>query len=173
MKNIVKIIASIVATIFFAIACSDDDEAPINGQIIKGVIKLSGDETSQVGTSLSVGNIALGIAGNKRTVTLTDKNTPIVDTGPLPDDPENNFIIVGLDLGDKATDDVEKGLSINISVDGTDYKYACDRPFLGDFTDCGADFYIDFDVKEIVFDSTTVVNTKTESILTLYGTVTW
>ncbi|WP_194526407.1 hypothetical protein [Zobellia roscoffensis] len=153
----------------------DDDDEETSDSF--GTITLSGDETSDVGTTLVVGHLKAGLTqltGNERTVIITDENTPISEEeGPEPNDVGNNFIIVGLDLGDKATQDAERGLSINISVDGTDYKYACAIPIVSGFINCGEDFHIDFEKKEIIFSETKVINTKTESVLTMDGTITW
>ncbi|MFC4094635.1 hypothetical protein [Euzebyella saccharophila] len=139
-------------------------------------IELSGDETSKVGNELVVGHIAVGltqVTGNERTVILSDVHTPIGEDGPEPQDVENNFIIVCLDLGDQATEQADRALSINISVDGNDYKYACASPAAGTFIECGDDFSIDFEEKEIVFIETTVVNTDNNNMITLSGTVKW
>lgn len=142
-----------------------------------GTITLSGDETSEIGESLTVGHIGVGLTqftGNERTVILTDSNTPISEEeGPVPEDLENNFIIVGLDLGDQATADADRALSINISVGGTDYKYACASPTVGTFIACGDGLSIDFDKKEMVFDDTKVANTSSGKTITMNGTINW
>ncbi|MGS0526879.1 hypothetical protein ACU8V7_18755 [Zobellia nedashkovskayae] len=41
------------------------------------------------------------------------------------------------------------------------------------FLDCGSNYSIDFDKKEVIFSETTVINTKTNAILTMNGTVLW
>ena len=147
-----------------------------NAEVPENRIELSGDETSQVGNELIVGHIAVGltqVTGNERTVILSDILTPIGEDGPEPQDVENNFIIVCLDLGDQATEQADRALSINISVDGSDYKYACASPSVGTFIECGDDFEIDFEEKEIVFKETTVVNTDNNNRIRLSGTVEW
>ncbi|MBC6999940.1 hypothetical protein [Cytophaga sp. FL35] len=153
-----------------------DNDEDGNAEAPENRIELSGDETSKVGNELIVGHIAVGltqVTGNERTVILSDILTPIGEDGPEPEDVENNFIIVCLDLGDQATEQADRALSINISVDGTDYKYACASPSVGTFIDCGDDFEIDFEQKVIVFKETTVVNTDNNNMITLSGTVEW
>ncbi|SHJ84447.1 hypothetical protein [Pseudozobellia thermophila] len=154
---------------------STDDDDGANDHY--GTIELSGDETSEIGESLTVGHIGIGLSqltGNERTIVLTDSNTPISEEeGPQPNDLENNFVIVALDLGDQATEVADRALSINISVDGTDYKYACASPVVGTFIACGDGFYIDFDKKQMVFDDAQIANTTTKKVLTLKGTITW
>ena len=142
-----------------------------------GTIELSGDETSDVGTELVVGHIAVGradLTGTDKSVILTDENTEITEEGPEPKNLDKGFILIGGDdLNTNGTTSSEKDISMVIFIDGEEYRFGCAVPNSGNFIDCGADYNIDFDKKEIVFKETTVVNTDTEVTLTMNGTITW
>ena len=142
-----------------------------------GTIELSGDETSDVGTELVVGHIAVGradLTGTDKSVILTDENTEITEEGPEPKNLDKGFILIGGDdLNANGTTSSEKDISMVIFIDGEEYRFGCAVPNSGNFIDCGADYNIDFDKKEIVFKETTVVNTDTEVTLTMNGTITW
>ena len=142
-----------------------------------GTIELSGDETSDVGTELVVGHIAVGradLTGTDKSVILTDENTEITEEGPEPKNLDKGFILIGGDdLNADGTTSSEKDISMVIFIDGEEYRFGCAVPNSGNFIDCGADYNIDFDKKEIVFKETTVVNTDTEVTLTMNGTITW
>ncbi|SIS99055.1 hypothetical protein SAMN05421766_106135 [Zobellia uliginosa] len=160
------------------VACSSNSEEAdeTNTPTTYGTIQLSGEETGKIGSSLQVGHIAIGrsdLTGHAKTVILTDNNTKIDKNGPVPSDLKNNFIIIGLDLGEASTSSASRSLSMNITVDGTEYKHACASPNFGSFMDCGSDYRIDFDKKEVLFSETTVINTKTDAVLTMNGTVKW
>nr|MUH41676.1 hypothetical protein [Zobellia laminariae] len=138
---------------------------------------MSGDETSDVGTELVVGHIAVGradLTGTDKSVILTDENTEITEEGPEPKNLDKGFILIGGDdLNANGTTSSEKDISMVIYIDGEEYRFGCAVPNSGNFIDCGADYNIDFDKKEIVFKETTVVNTDTEVTLTMNGTITW
>ncbi|MUH37201.1 hypothetical protein D9O36_15220 [Zobellia amurskyensis] len=142
-----------------------------------GTIELSGDETSDVGTELVVGHIAVGradLTGTEKSVILTDENTEITEEGPEPKNLDKGFVLIGGDdLNTDGTTSAEKDISMVIFIDGEEYRFGCAVPNSGNFIDCGADYNIDFDKKEIVFKETTVVNTDTEVTLTMNGTITW
>ncbi|WP_289040884.1 hypothetical protein [uncultured Zobellia sp.] len=142
-----------------------------------GTIELSGDETSDVGTELVVGHIAVGradLTGTEKSVILTDENTPITEEGPEPKNLDKGFVLIGGDdLNAGGTTSAEKDISMVIFIDGEEYRFGCSVPSSGNFIDCGADYNIDFDKKEMVFNETTVVNTETKVTLTMNGTITW
>ncbi|WP_400073925.1 hypothetical protein [Zobellia russellii] len=142
-----------------------------------GTIELSGDETSDVGTELVVGHIAVGradLTGTEKSVILTDENTPITEEGPEPKNLDKGFVLIGGDdLNAGGTTSAEKDISMVIFIDGGEYRFGCSVPSSGNFIDCGADYNIDFDKKEMVFNETTVVNTETKVTLTMNGTITW
>ena len=142
-----------------------------------GTIELSGDETSDVGTELVVGHIAVGradLTGTEKSVILTDENTPITEEGPEPKNLDKGFVLIGGDdLNAGGTTSAEKDISMVIFIDGEEYRFGCSVPSGGNFIDCGADYNIDFDKKEMVFNETTVVNTETKVTLTMNGTITW
>ena len=152
----------------------EEEETTINNF---GTIELSGDETSDVGTELVVGHIAVGradLTGTDKSVILTDENTEITEEGPEPKNLDKGFILIGGDdLNANGTTSSEKDISMVIFIDGEEYRFGCAVPNSGNFIDCGADYNIDFDKKEIVFKETTVVNTDTEVTLTMNGTITW
>ena len=142
-----------------------------------GTIELSGDETSDVGTELVVGHIAVGradLTGTEKSVILTDENTPITEEGPEPKNLDKGFVLIGGDdLNAGGTTSAEKDISMVIFINGEEYRFGCSVPSGGNFIDCGADYNIDFDKKEMVFNETTVVNTETKVTLTMNGTITW
>ncbi len=142
-----------------------------------GTIELSGDETSDVGTELVVGHIAVGradLTGTEKSVILTDENTPITEEGPEPKNLDKGFVLIGGDdLNAGGTTSAEKDISMVIFINGEEYRFGCSVPSSGNFIDCGADYNIDFDKKEMVFNETTVVNTETKVTLTMNGTITW
>lgn len=141
-----------------------------------GTIQLSGDETADVGTTLTVGHIAVGredLTGTTKSVILTDIDTPITEEGPEPANLKNGFIIAGGDdLNTVSTDGAQKDISMIIFIDDQEYRFVCSVP-AGTFIDCGEDYNIDFENKTMIFDSTTVINTDTQKVLTLDGSVSW
>ncbi|MBG47218.1 MAG: hypothetical protein CML05_18395 [Pseudozobellia sp.] len=141
-----------------------------------GVIQLSGEETSEVGTSLTVGHIDVGredLTGTIKSVILTDENTPITEEGPEPANLNNGFILIGGDdLDTVSNDGALKDISMIIFIDGKEYRFACSVPS-GTFIDCGEKYDIDFENKTMVFDSTTVANTETQKVLILDGSISW
>ena len=144
---------------------------------ILAVIQLSGDEAVIMGDSLIVGHIAVGrgdLTGTTKSVILTDVNTPITDEGPAPESLEKGFVLIGGDdLPGSADGGAEKDISMVIFIDSVEYRFGCGVPPSGNFINCGLDYNIDFDKKEIVFDSTTVNNTETQAVLILDGIVNW
>ncbi|WP_209405377.1 hypothetical protein [Pseudozobellia sp. WGM2] len=155
----------------------EDEVGEENSTDILGTITLTGDETSDVGTSLEVAHIAVGradLTGTTKSVILTDENTPITEEGPDPKNFNKGFVLIGGDDLDTLSDDgVVKDISMVIFIDSVEYRFGCSVPPGGTFTDCGEAYNINFEEKEMVFDSTTVSNTETGVILTLDGTIRW
>lgn len=141
-----------------------------------GTIQLSGDETADVGTTLTVGHIAVGredLTGTTKSVILTDVNTPITEEGPAPPNLKNGFILIGGDdLDTLSSDGALKDISMIIFIDDLEYRFACSVP-ADTFIDCGEDYDIDFENKTMVFDSTIVANTETQKVLVLDGNISW
>lgn len=152
-----------------------EDETSTNSNF--GVIQLSGDETSAVGDSLVVAHIAVGradLTGTVKSVILTDENTEITEEGPSPKKLDKGFVLIGGDdLNSEGNTDAEKDISMVIFIDGIEYRFGCSVPSGGKFMDCGADYKIDFEKKEMIFDNTTVSNTETQVTLTLDGIIKW
>ncbi len=159
------------------IGCSNNDDNATNDNNAKGTILLSGDDTSDVGTTLIVGDIAEGrtdLTGTQDSIIIVEEGTTISDDpAPFPpgdprnieifnrSDPDNGFVIVVKD----------GAVSMSIVVQGVPYTHACDSEF-NIFTDCGS-LDIDLNENKVIFIDTTVENTDTGAILTLNGTVTW
>ncbi|VXB49326.1 conserved hypothetical protein [Maribacter litoralis] len=150
------------------------DIVPINETT--GTIILSGVETSELGTALSIGNIEVAntaLTGTDKSVILLSDNISVSDNEFVYDDDQNGFVIVAADFSAGGSTSVEKTISMTIVKNGVEYRHACSTPNLNIFTDCGENFRIDFDGNTVIFDNTTVINTDNDSILTLDGTVTW
>ncbi len=163
--------------IFLVLACSNNSDDDLDNNNAQGTIQLSGDDTSDVGTTLIVGDVAEGradLTGTEDSIVIVNAGTVISDDpAPFPpgdprntdifitDDPENGFVIV-VGAG---------GISMSIVVDGIPYRHACISGF-DTFIDCGS---LDLALGEnrVVFNDSTVENTETGVILTLNGTVTW
>ncbi|WP_276165876.1 hypothetical protein [Zobellia alginiliquefaciens] len=145
-------------------------------QSILGEIVLSGKETKNLGTTLKVGNLAIGRSNRKvkgKTIILTDRHTKINENGPIPNDRPNNFIIIGLDIEASKICNASRSLSMNITVDGMEYKHSRTPANYKAYTNCSSDFKIDFTNKKITFIETKITNTKTDAVLTINGTITW
>jgi len=165
--------------LLLVIGCSnsDNDNNVNNDNDAKGTILLSGDDTSEVGTTLIVGDIAEGradLTGTEDSIIIVEEGTTISDDpAPFPpgdprnvavfntSDPNNGFVIVVKD----------GAISMNIIVEGVPYTHACESEF-NIFTGCGS-LDMNLNENEVVFNNSTVENTETGTILTLNGTVTW
>jgi len=174
MKNLCK---AHFLIFLLVIGCSNTDNSTNNDNNAEGVILLSGVDTSEVGTTLVVGDIAEGrkdLTGIEDSIIIVEEGTTISDDpAPFPpgdprnvevfkgNDPNNGFVIV---IG-------ANSISMSIVVNGIPFWYACVSGF-NTFIDCGS---VDLDLSEnkIVFNNSTVENTETGAILTLNGTVTW
>ncbi|MEO9892731.1 hypothetical protein [Aurantibacter sp.] len=166
------------STFFLIFGCGSDDstEEEIISNGAHGNITLSGDETSELGTSLSVVNIEVAnasLTGTDKSVILLSENIAVVDNEFVYDDDQNGFVIVAADFSTGGSADIDSSISMTIIKDGVEYRHACSSPYLNFFTACGDGFGIDFDSKSVTFDSTTVINTEDDTILTMDGTITW
>jgi len=165
--------------LLLVIGCSNSD----NGNNVdidtnaKGTILLSGEDTSEVGTTLIVGDIVEGrvdLTGIEDSIIIVEEGATISDDpAPFPpgdprnvavfnrSDPNNGFVIVVKD----------GAISMSIVVESLPYTHACDSEF-NIFTNCGS---LDLILNEnkVIFTDTTVENTDTGAILTLNGTITW
>ena len=142
-----------------------------------GVITLSGDDTSIVGTQLDTGYVGSSLAAELQPdyITIVDKASSVTFTPPnvlTPNiaDPSNGFVMV---IMDDSPGSGTKGISMSIIVAGTKLDYACTTP-VATFIECGINA-IDLDIanKTVTFDNATVTNTDTGTILTIDGTLTW
>jgi len=178
MKNLYK------TQLFFlflvlVIGCSnsDDDNNTNNDNDANGIILLSGDDTSEVGTTLVVGDIAEGradLTGIEDSIIIVEEGTTISDDpAPFPlGDPRNEVIFNRSDPNNGFVIVVKDGaISMSIIVEGVPYTHACESEF-NIFTDCGS-LDINLNENKVVFNNSTVENTDTGAILTLNGTVTW
>ncbi|MAU14999.1 MAG: hypothetical protein CMH46_05605 [Muricauda sp.] len=167
------------STFFLIFGCgSDDGVGQENGDDnqVSGTITLSGAETSELGTSLTVGNIEVAnasLTGTDKSVILMSENISVVDNEFVYDDDQNGFVIVAADFSTGGSTDIDSSISMTIVKDGVEYRHACSSPYLNFFTACGDGFGIDFDAKSVTFDGTTVINTEDDTILTMDGTITW
>ena len=142
-----------------------------------GVITLSGDDTSIVGTQLDTGYVGSSLAAEFQPdyITIVDKASSVTFTPPnvlIPNiaDPSNGFVMV---IMDDSPGSGIKGISMSIIVGGTKLDYACTTP-VATYIECGINS-IDLDIanKTVIFDNATVTNTDTGTILTIDGTLTW
>ena len=177
MKNNIKNLLY-CSTLFLIFGCGSDDgnEEGAASYQSRGNITLSGDETSELGTSLSVGNIEVAnasLTGTDKSVILLSENISVVDDELVYEDDQNGFVIVAADFSTGGSADIDKSISMTIVKDGEEYRHACSSPYLNFFTACGDGFAIDFEGKSVTFDGTTVINTDDDTILTMDGTITW
>lgn len=142
-----------------------------------GIITLSGDDTSIVGTKLDTGFIGASPAAGSQPdyITIVDKSSSVTFTPPntlTPDisDPSNGFILV---VSNDGSGSGIKGISMSIITGGTKLDYACSNP-VSSFIDCGTNS-IDLNIvnKTVKFSNAAVSNTATGSVLIIDGTLTW
>ncbi|MBQ4915463.1 hypothetical protein J8L85_13495 [Maribacter sp. MMG018] len=176
IKNIKNVLYC--STFFLIFGCGSDDstEEEVVSNGAQGNITLSGDETSELGTSLTVANIEVAnasLTGTDKSVILMSENISVVDDEFVYDDDQNGFVIVAADFSTGGSADIDKSISMTIVKDGEEYRHACSSPYLNFFTACGDGFAIDFEGKSVTFDGTTVINTDDDTILTMDGTITW
>nr|WP_321222394.1 hypothetical protein [uncultured Psychroserpens sp.] len=176
MKTTIYLLKVLFLSLLLTNCSGDDDDSMSENNIAFGTIQLSGPDTQIFGNSLTVGNIdpdGLDTTGTNSSVTLLDENTTIVDGELVPTDFANAFVIVAAQftVGDNAA--VNKAISMVIVKDGLEYGYVCTTPptSSADNTDCGTGFSVDKVAKQIVFDDTTVINTDTQTILTMNGII--
>ncbi|WP_157491599.1 hypothetical protein [Maribacter thermophilus] len=177
MKNNIKILLYCSA-FFLVFGCGADDntEEEVVSSEVQGNITLSGSETSELGTSLTVVNIEVAnasLTGTDKSVILLSENISVVDNELVYEDDQNGFVIVAADFSTGGSADIDKSISMTIVKDGEEYRHACSSPYLNFFTACGDGFAIDFEGKSVTFDGTTVINTDDDTILTMDGTITW
>ena len=164
--KIVQIIPAFLTATMIMIGCStESNNEAENGNNASGIIRLSGEDTSAVGTELEVGDIDYGrvdLTGLEDSIIIVHKGVTISEESIVDAfDSENGFVIVA----------GEQVISMTIVTDGVQRQYACDSTF-GTFTDCN-DISINEDSNEAVFTNTTVQNVETGSILTMNGTLRW
>lgn len=166
--------------ISFCIGCSsgDDSDGSENQENeVQGTIRLSGDETSEFGTSLTVGNIEVanvGLTGTDKSVVLLSENITVENNELVFDESDQNgFVLVASDFSTGGSPDTDKAISMNITADGQEFLYACSSPFRNFFIACGESFEVDFETKTVTFENTTVINTDNDIVLTMDGTITW
>ena len=142
-----------------------------------GVITLSGDDTTIVGTQLDTGNISSSLAAELQPdyIVIVDQASSVTFTPPnilVPNiaDFKNGFVLV---VTDDSPGSGTKGISMSITVSGTKLDYACSSPVTV-FIECGINsIVLDITNKTETFDNAAVINTDTGTILTLDGTLTW
>tara|TARA_R110002050_G_scaffold275455_1_gene420223 strand:+ start:29881 stop:30405 length:525 start_codon:yes stop_codon:yes gene_type:complete len=165
-------ILSLTSMLFLNCSKSDDN----SNTAAKGTITLSGEETSIFGTSLVVANILEGAyqTGTEASVTLLHKNINIDTDGeiaPTPTSLTESFIIVTAQFDSDDSADVEKAISMIIIKNSEEYRFTCTSTASND--DCGDGFQVNQADRQVIFNNTTVVNTESEKILTMNGTITW
>jgi hypothetical protein len=177
MKNLYKT-HLLFLFLLLIIGCSNSDNNNANSSNdAKGTILLSGEDTSEVGTTLIVGDIAEGradLTGTQDSIIIVEEGTTISDDpAPFPlGDPRNEAIFIRSDPNNGFVIVVKDGaISMSIIVEGIPYTHACESEF-NIFTDCGS-LDINLNENKVVFNNSTVENTDTGTILTLNGTVTW
>lgn len=179
MKTIYTIL-TMLSVMFLSINCDNDNssEEEIASTDARGVITLSGEDTTEIGTQLEVGNINYGrkdLTGLDETIIIVPKGAKISEDAPdLPlndpnyvesiisfEDIENTFVIV---LGQEL-------ISMVIVVNGIERRYICDSLFETSIA-CGS-VVLDAEAKKSVLSNVTVKNVETGTILTMNGTVNW
>ena len=159
--------------------CQSDDENNQGNDAsgkASGTIQLSGEETTELGTSLTVVNIEVGnaaLTGTDKSVMLLSENITVQDNELVYSDDQNGFVIVVADFSTGGSPDIDKTISMVIVKNGQEFRHACSSPYQGFFTACGDGLGIDFNAKRVVFENSTVINTDDEKLLTLDGIVTW
>ena len=171
--NHLKIYLFIISLISFSLFSCNSDNNDSDMNKVSGTITLTGEETSEIGTSLKVGNILEGAeqTGTSLSVTLLHENVKIVDGQITPSNPANTFVIVVAKFSTQSV--ATKTVSMAINVNGDEYKFACTTPKTGNFTECGSGFDVDQNGNKVTFNDTTVINTDTGKILTMNGVITW
>nr|WP_297787591.1 hypothetical protein [uncultured Allomuricauda sp.] len=163
---------------FFFGCGTDDGNEPENGTLneVQGTIQLSGEETSELGTSLTIGNIEVAnvaLSGTDKSVILLSENITVVDNEFIYESDQNGFVIVAADFSTGGSLDIDKTISMTIVRNGQEFRHACSSPYQNFFTACGDGFGVDFESKRVIFENTTVINTDDDTILTMGGTITW
>ncbi len=124
---------------------------------------MSDDDTTIIGTKLTVGSIAYGrsdLTGVAASIIIVSEGSTISEDSPTLSSNDLGFVIV-------VTKDL---VSMVIITDGIERRYACDALF-NTFITCGS-ITLDNKIKKALFNNTTVENTDTGSILTMNGIVT-
>ena len=177
MKTKFKLMKKVVI-VLLAMACSgsDDNSDSADDNTVNGTIQLSGDDTTEVGSSLTVANIdpnGLSTTGTSSAVVLLDENTTVENGELVPTNFMNAFVIVAAQFSADDNAAVEKTISMTIVKNGEEFRYVCSTPptSAADDTDCGSGFSVDKVIKQVVFDDTTVVNVDSGTILTMNGTI--
>lgn len=178
MKKKVKNLLYCSTLLLIAGCGSDDGAAQENGgdNQVSGTITLSGAETSELGTSLTVVNIEVAnasLTGTDKSVILLSEHISVVNDELVYGDDQNGFVIVAADFSTGGSPSIDKSISMTIVKNGVEYRHACSSPYQNFFTACGDGFGIDFDGKSVTFDGTTVINTEDDTILTMDGTINW
>lgn len=178
MKYTIMLLLS-CSMLFFFVGCgTDDGNEPENGTLneVQGTIQLSGEETSELGTSLTVGNIEVAnvaLSGTDKSVILLSENITVVDNEIIYENDQNGFVIVAADFSTGGSPDIDKTISMTIVRNGQEFRHACSSPYQNFFTACGDGFGVNFETKQVIFENTTVINTDDDTILTMDGTITW
>ncbi|WP_431174242.1 hypothetical protein [Flagellimonas flava] len=166
--------------LLFGICCSSNDDVETDENqenTVQGTIRLTGDETSEFGTSLAVGNIEVAntvLTGTDKSVVLLSENITVENNELVFDESDlNGFVIVAADFTTGGSPDIEKTISMNITSDGEEFLYACSSPFRNFFIACGEGYQVDFEAKTVTFEGTTVINTENDIVLTMDGVITW
>lgn len=166
------------AMFFLLFSCdnNNEDDNEDTQTTAQGTIRLSGNETQVLGTSLTVGNLEVGnvaLSGTNKSVILMSENIAVVDNELVYENDQNGFVIVAADFSTGGSPNIDKSISMTIVKDGEEYRHACTSPYQNFFIACGDGYEVDFEAKTITLEETTVINTDTNVILTLDGTITW
>ncbi len=166
------------AMFFLLFSCdnNNEDDNEDTQTTVQGTIRLSGNETQVLGTSLTVGNLEVGnvaLSGTNKSVILMSENIAVVDNELVYENDQNGFVIVAADFSTGGSPNIDKSISMTIVKDGEEYRHACTSPYQNFFIACGDGYEVDFEAKTITLEETTVINTDTNVILTLDGTITW
>lgn len=174
-----KTMYCLLSAMFFLLFSCDNNNEDDNEDTLttaQGTIRLSGNETQVLGTNLTVGNLEVGnvaLSGTNKSVILMSENIAVVDNELVYENDQNGFVIVAADFSTGGSPNIDKSISMTIVKDGEEYRHACTSPYQNFFIACGDGYEVDFEAKTITLEETTVINTDTNVILTLDGTITW
>ena len=142
-----------------------------------GVVTLSGDDTSEVGTTLDTGFVGTHLKTENQPdyIVIVDRESIVSSSGtdiliPENTDPANGFVMV---VTDDTADSGLTSISMTIVVNEVEFSYACTSP-VSTFVECGSgSISLDIANGTVDFDNVDVINVDSNSILVIDGSLSW